>query len=497
MPDMPDPAPEPVPQSCAALGVHESLAADAPQADDRPTIQVTVSADKLLAFLTMEPPASGRVVDREEVQAALHQAGVVWGIDEAAIGFALAEGKAERLLVARGLAPVHGDDAEFKLLIPDIKDRKPKVDDTSTVDFRELGLFVSVTAGAELMLRRPATHGMPGKSVLGEILASTPGKDLPFAPKLDGAIVDPGNSDRLIAAITGQPLYVNCGVTVEPVLRVPAVDLSTGNIDFAGSVDVLGDVKSGMKVHAQGDITVHGVVEAAELEAKGSVIVKGGVIGHSEWSIGDGEGFATAHIVAEGAVHTRFTEHAIIESGASIHVLDSARQSLLCAIQKIVVGAEDAHSGHLIGGCAQATLLVQAGWLGSVANVPTRIEVGLNPTLVRKVERLDARMRQHEKEKLDLLRLLTYAKANPQRLAAAVVDKARLTALHLNQQIIACTEEREVAQAQLALADDAKIVAGRRIYGGVVVKVGEYVHAFADEREAGTLRCVEGNLHFA
>jgi uncharacterized protein len=337
---------------------------------------------------------------------------------------------------------------------------------------------------------------VPGRNVLGEELPATPGKELPFAPKLPGAMVDAKDANLLLAAITGQPLRVSAGVTVEPLLTVPAVDLATGHIDFEGSVHVLGDVRSGMKVHAQGDITVGGVVEAAELVAKGAITVQGGVIGHSEWSVGAGEAFATASLVAEGDVHTRFVEHAIIESGAAIHVADAARQSLLRAIHKVVVGSDDARSGHIIGGRVEATLLVQAAYIGSAANVPTRIEVGRHPMLARKIDELDQQLRQHEKEKSDLMRLLVYAKANPTRIAAEVVRKARLTAIQLGQDAAACEAERQVHVQALHLAKDAKLVIGMKVYGGVIVKIGEVSLPIRDERAAGTLRNVDDVIAF-
>lgn len=472
----------------------EAMAQAVAELPPLPVLAITVSPDRLRATLSFEPSDPVAAIDREQILAALQSAGVTHGILDAAVAEAVAQGRADALVVAEGLAPVDGSDARFEPLIPDIKDRKPRLDDSGTADFRELGVFVCVQPGTALMRRRPATPGTPGITVLGEPLPPRMGKDQPFAPQLKGAMVDPKDPLQLVAAIAGLPVRVSCGVTVEPVLTVNAVDLSTGNISFEGSVHVLGDVHSGMTIRVQGDVIVGGVVEAAEIEARGHVTIKGGVIGHSEWSVGAGEAHATARIIAGGSVHTRFVEHAIIESGGVIQAQDASRQSLLRAMQKVIIGKGDGRTGHLIGGRAVATLLVHAAYMGSTANVPTQVEVGRNPMLAKALESLDERLHRLEKERADLLRLLAYAQANPKRLGEEVLNKARFTALQVDQQLASCSEERQVLLEQLKLSQAATVEIGQRLYGGVTVRFGDLMHRFDDEREAATLRRVDNMI---
>ncbi len=469
-------------------------AAAVPLADAE--LRVSLSADKLRAFLTWTPASDRRPADREQVLAALQQAGVVQGVTLAGLDAALAAGHCEDLLVAEGVAPVAGEDAVFESLVPDAKDRRLRLDDSRTVDYRELGLFVSVQPGTPLMRRTPATPGTPGVDVLGQALSPKPGQDQPFAPQLPGTVIDPKNPLQLQAAIAGLPVVVPCGMTVEPVLTVPEVDLHTGNIDFAGSINVVGDVRGGMKLTAQGDITVGGVVEAAELVAGGNIAIKGGVIGHSEWSVGTAEAHATAKVIADGEVCTRFAEHAVIEAGGSIHAMDASRQSLLRSNQKVVVGKGDGRSGHIIGGRVIALLQVQAGAIGSATNVPTLVEVGRNPVLAKKLEALEERMLQLAKEQTSLTQLLDYARTHPGRLNDTVLGKAKLTAVQVAQFISAGEHDRQVYLDQLSLAADATVVVGQRLYGGVTVKIGDLAHSFAEERAAGTLRRVEDTIAF-
>lgn len=464
---------------------------------DAAQVVVTVAADRMSAHLTVvPPPPTGRAVTREDIVAALQAAGVVSGLQQHAIDAVVLAGQADTVLVAQGAPPVDGDDATFDVLVAEIKHRAPKVDERGTVDFRDLGLFFSVKAGSALMRRTAATPGIAGYNVLGETVPAQPGKDTPYAPLMRGAVVDPRNPNLLVAAITGQPVLITHGVVVEPTLTLQAVDLSTGHIEFEGSVNVVGDVKAGMKIHAAGDVTIGGVVEAADIQAKGDVTIKGGVIGHSEWSDAAAAKGDTAHIVSGGSVHTLFAENASIEAAGCIFVHQAARQSHLSAINKVVVGKEDASRGHIIGGRTQATLLVQAAVVGSAAGVRTLLEVGVNPMILHKLEALEARLVQLAKEQADIARLLTFARANPQRLAADVLQKAERTAANLQQELASCLAEQQVLGSQMSLADDARCVIGQKVFGGARVRIGDQSCDIDDERGRGVIRLSEGKLCF-
>lgn len=457
-----------------------------------PAIVVAIDADGLGARLSFAAAEVGPPVTRDDLLVALAGAGVVHGILTAELDAAVAARRADALLVARGQAAVNGCDASFQLLVPDAKSRAPKLDQHGTADFRDLGIFFSVRPGTALMRRTPATPGIPGLDVLGRALPPVPGQDTPFAPGLTGAAVDPRDPALLVASITGQPVLVTHGVRVEPTLTLAAVDMATGHIAFEGSVNVQGDVRAGMKIHAAGDVTVGGVVEAAEIRAGGDITIKGGVIGHGEWSEAVAAHVDTARIVSGGSVHTKFAENAWIEAAGCIFVLEASRQCLLSAIDKVLVGPADGSKGQIIGGRTQATLLVQAAVLGSAAGVCTQVEVGVSPALTHKLEALRARLQQLAKELADVTRLLDYARAQPQRIGPEVRQKAERTAASLAQEIAEADAAHEVFKAQLKLADGAACIVGQKVHGGSKVRVGDQLSEIEDERGGGVYRVAEG-----
>lgn len=457
-----------------------------------PAIVVAIAADGLSARLSFAAAEAGPPVTRDDLLVALAAAGVVQGILDAALDAAVAAGRADALLVAVGRPAVDGCDASFQLLIPDAKSRTPKLDEHGAADFRELGIFFSVRPGTALMRRAPATAGVAGFDVLGHALPPVPGRDTPFAPMLAGAAVDAREPTLLVASITGQPVVVTHGVVVEPTLTLAAVDMSTGHIEFEGSVNVLGDVKAGMKIRAAGDVTVGGVVEAAEIRADGDITIKGGIIGHGEWSEAVAAHVDTARIVSGGSVHTRFAENAWIQAAGCIFVLEASRQCLISAINKVLVGPADGSKGQIIGGRTQATLLVQTAVLGSAAGVRTQVEVGVNPALLHKLEVLRARLQQLAKEQADVTRLLDYARAQPQRIGPELRQKAERTAASLAQDIAEANAAQDVFNTQLELADGAACIVGQKVYGGSKVRVGDQLSEIEDECGGGVYRLAEG-----
>ena len=85
---------------------------------------------------------------------------------------------------------------------------------------------------------------------------------------------------RLIATQDGHLTFAHEAFQVSPLLEIQGdVDYSTGNIDFSGDVHICGDVRENFTVHAQGTVTVDGLVEAATVEAGGDLVIARGVVG--------------------------------------------------------------------------------------------------------------------------------------------------------------------------------------------------------------------------
>ena len=157
-------------------------------------------------------------------------------------------------------------------------------------------------------------------------------------------------------------VIVNNAVTVEKNLYLKkGVNFATGNVDFPGDIVIAGDVQGGFSVKSTGKIEIHGVIEDAEIEADGDVLVKAGFTG-------SGKG----KIYSKGDVFIKFIDNQTIEADGSIHIGDSCVQANVTAGKNIEVSTG---AGIIVGGHVKAKGEIIAKVLGNQKNTKTVVEV--------------------------------------------------------------------------------------------------------------------------
>lgn len=462
------------------------------------TVSVDIAADRMSATLTLTPPYGGASVTREQISQALEEHQVKFGILEEAIDAIIAAGEVQNQLIAQGREAVNGEDGQLQCLIDTAKERHPRLDEHGIAHYRELGGIVTVHPGERLMQKLPPTPGEPGLSVLGQEISPKPGMEAMFASQLKGATTDPGNASFLIAEIIGQPVIVDHGVEVEPTITIESVNISTGNVDFEGTVNVTEDVQAGMHIRATGDIHINGTVEAAILEAGGNVVIDGGIIGHGDvrHSVADGNS-AIGKVKCGASFSARFVENAIIEAGDSIQVTDFVMQSELTAVNQILVGAPGTGKGHIIGGRAEATLLVQTAVLGSQAGAKTFVVVGTNPHLHEQLKQINKTFETKVKELDEVIKLLTFLGSHPEKATPEIRAKAESTRVALLEATQQLMKDKYDLEQQLKLTVNAKIVVSKTVFGGAQVEIGSKILKMNTEHEGGTfLLNEEGEIEY-
>ncbi|MDR1349271.1 MAG: FapA family protein [Zoogloeaceae bacterium] len=451
--------------------------------------KLRMSGDAMEVTLDIMPAQGGAALTRQQALQALAEKGVKKGFLPESLRQALewagtaTETTLQSFVIARGQPPEMGKDSVFERLIPEIRDRRPKISAQGLADYREMGEIPAVSPGDALVLRHPPTAGVPGYTTLGADIAAKPGQALAFADKLAGVEKSPDNPDLLIASITGQPVMVERGAQVEPVIILPAVDMASGNVEFAGSVRVKGDVAAGMTIKAGGDIEIGGMVENATLEAGGSILVKGGILGADQES-------GAAHVIrAAQDVQAAYAQKARIEAGENILIADMAMQCELIAGQHIKLG--HGKKGCLIGGRAQAMLSVTAKVLGSPNRIRTLCQIGVDPGLAKQAKELAAERSGYENQLLEYSKLLAFAAKNPARLRPEQVEKVRAMNANLSADIARLREDEDALAAQIALAQDARVVAEESLYEGVEVRCGHLCYPVA--RDSGAAQVILAN----
>ncbi|TAK64247.1 FapA family protein [Methylobacter sp.] len=457
---------------------------------------IKVSEDKMTARLTMTRAYGGIPVTFDQIRQSLKEKGIINGLISAAeIEAALKEDQVTDYLIAQGQPAVPGLDAQFHSLVPEMQERRPQINEHGIADFRDLGHLILVKEGEPLMRRTLATEGTKGKNVLGQIITPKPSQNTPFSSELKGAMFDPEDRNLLLAAIMGQPLLIPNGVMVSPTITVPQVDISTGNLSFDGTINVLGDVMEGMKVYALNDIFVGGTVEAAIIEAGGDINIKGGVIGNSDPG-GGSNAQISGRISCKGSVRARYAKYVSIEAGTSIVIEEYSMNSQLTAINQILVGKSGGKKGLIIGGTACAMMLIQAASIGSDAGVKTYIQAGLNPHTQEQLNGIESEIEANEKSQDDIKKIIAFVENNPEKDKNGLLDKARRTLDKLTTEIDRHQADRESLLSEMSFAEYAKIIAEQTLYSGVEVRIGDQTWKAKEERGKTVFRLIDKKISF-
>lgn len=433
-------------------------------------IKLTISPDNLSIRAQVARAYGGRALSVDWLQSELSALGVPGRcvLSEALAALADA-GEGQNVLVAAAVLPEKGQDAKFEALVDARKHLAPAEDEHGRVNFYQSHEFIVVDAGAPLMRRIPPTMGKMGIDVQRTVLMPQPGADLPFHGDMDGAQIAPGDPSLLVAAMKGHPVVMNTAVKVDPTLRVKNVNLATGNISFDGSVEISGDVASGLTVQATGDIFIHGMVEKARITARRNLIIKGGVVGDDLGRDEDDQLILRTRLRAGGNINVKFVNLAEVIAGQNISVREYAMQSHLRANGSIFIGQEGG-KGSLIGGRAQSGELIVANAVGSEAYVATEVLVGKENVKRRLLERLKQAFKLAQHNSVQLQKLLT-EEVTPQKR-----EKIQNTigALDGRQQRIRRIVERLLARQRSSHARQIDIK--RQLYANVTLTIDGVTH---------------------
>lgn len=441
------------------------------------SFELEISPDHMAVLLTLSPARGGHPVAIDTVRTALNELGVVYGLRDAALVQAIATQQGSTL-IARGTAPTVGTLARFVSLLDALKTRQQEDNDKTPVDYRELGNLTLVAPGTPLMRRIAAEQGQPGLNVLGEAVPPIPVPDTPFARNLTGVELDPQDPDLLRAASAGSPMIVPQGVLVNSLVEVDRVDLSTGNINFEGTLKVRGDIAAGMQIRVAGDVVVLGTIEAARVQAGGNITVNGGIIGLAESrqatraSGAEASVSRSAHLTAGGSVKARFIEHAVVNADKSVAAEREIRQSRIYAGESVTVGSPEGQSGAITGGEVHAASSVKTATIGSLAGVPTLISVGLHPHAAARRAALQQRRSGLLEEQAKLEKLIRFLQDNPARDVNGMRERADATHRRVAAELAQLQIDEAQLNALLRPLQTATIIASRRLYGGTTLQIG-------------------------
>lgn len=425
-------------------------------------VSVTVSPDKMKAYVSFTPPDNGRMLTVEEVTEALAKSGVIYGINrtnlESIVKHPLYY---EVICVAEGTPPVNGQNGKVEFHFDINRESKPTILEDGRVDFRELNLIQSAEKGQVLCTLVPPVPGVPGKTVYGTDIPALDGKPVPLPKGRNVVVSEDGNS--LLAAISGQISYIDGKVSIFATYEVQAdVDNSTGNINFIGNVYVRGNVLSGFVIEAGGNVEVVGVVEGAVIKAGGDIILRRGM-----------QGMGKGILVSGGDIIARYIENSNIEARNDIKAEAIMHSNVKCGNKLELSGRK----GLLVGGSCKVGKEIVAKVIGSHLATVTDIEVGVDPSIRERYKAVKEEIGQMEtdlrkaEQAIAILKKLEMANAlTPEK--KEILAKSIRTRAFYGSRIQELRDEMNILEAKLQQEAYGKVRCYNFIYPGTKVAIG-------------------------
>jgi uncharacterized protein len=430
-------------------------------------IEIQVSADRLKAWIRVSPAVGGDPLTESLLRQALEYHRVCYGINEAKLQEILKEGQCDRELIAEGISPVEGNKARFEELAKE-SDHKgaPQERKDGSVNYKDLGLYLSVAKGTPLLRRIPPTMGTSGTGIDGVLIPASMGADRALVPDIGTAISD-DDPDVLVATRVGQPSFEENSVRVDPTLAVDAVNPSTGNVIFDGNVLIRGPVESGFTVQAGVDLTILDTVEGADLTAGRNLVLLTGVYGKSK-----------SKITVDGNLEARFLSDCTVHCGGNVEVSDLIAHSVMECEGKVHLGKMGG-KGQFYGGKLLALKEVRAEILGSVSESTTLVELAIPRSLIIRQEKVNSDITKTNRE-LEIIekeiRLIVSPAGEPDTPRAQLLKKK---AAALADKMDELRKEQAKIQDKLAIAQKGAVRASE-VHRGVILCIGSHRQTVSD-----------------
>ncbi|MBN1758257.1 MAG: DUF342 domain-containing protein [Chitinispirillaceae bacterium] len=455
-------------------------------ADKDASCNVRIAKDAMEAFIDCTPAlGDGRKLKFSAVLDLLEKNNVIRGIDKAAIekavGMVNTKGLSVRKIVAaRGKPPQNGKNSEITVHFPtEVPDIGFTILPDGRIDYKKQAPIKMVSSGDLLASVSEPEPGTDGYTVKGEIL-----------PAEQGAADDILEGDNVRRGETGDRFYAECSGVVsfhENVLNVYPhyqvegdVDMHSGNINFNGSVTILGSVKSGFEVKANGDIFIAGSTEGATIEAGRDVRINGAAVGGNNTILRSGRNFFAGHV-----------QNAQIEAQGDITIVRSVMHSFIYSTGKLELHDKN---GSIVGGMVNILRGIEAMSIGSHIGTQTEIVVGSDYLVKRRKAELKEVMRFHEANlaKIDtvLRPLMSIVKkgiplgTEKKRRLGSIIDKR----FNILKQLRVVRRHHEELLEIDPLSINAEITVRNTLFQDVTIRIGNCAYRTTDDLKAVVCR---------
>jgi uncharacterized protein (DUF342 family) len=168
-------------------------------------------------------------------------------------------------------------------------------------------------------------------------------------------------------------------IGVEEVLEIKGnVDYHTGHVVFPGSVILDGDIDDGFKVYSGASILCKGTVDASDINAKGDLVVQGGLVGRM-----------AAHVKVGGNLQTKFAQNCRLAVKGTARLAEALVGSRLYCLGRLEMGDK----GHVAGEEVWAIHGIRAARVGNVSGKRVMIRVGSDFIVQQQIDLITERLK--------------------------------------------------------------------------------------------------------
>ena len=455
---------------------------EAPPARDA-VIHVSTEDKGLSAYIFIEPPLHGGAAPTvDAVRAALVANQITYHVDVGMLKSLAAHPiYGEKLVIARGQAPVDGTDGTATFHIKTERtELRPKTNENGTVDYRDLGLVENVKAGQKLCTITMPTEGTPGVTVHGKEIPQKRGRPVPSYLGRNTQLSQDGT--MILAQIDGHVEFNGTKINVDKTLYIKDnVDNATGNLNVAGNLTIAGMVLPGFVVEATGDIEIRGAVEGATVKAGGNLTVHSGVF--------------SSELFCGQDFRCRFIENSTVFAMGDVQAESIVHSNVKCGKNLKVQGK----IAKIIGGSCIAGQNVEADTIGAMSNIKTKIELGTDPAVIARQQELLEAVSVLEatieklKPLLGILQQLEAANRLTEEKRAVLEDVSFTYNTNTRQLEEDRRELADIAQA-ISMKGFGRIVCNNMILPGTTVIIGRASLTVTNALQNATLYYKDGEI---
>lgn len=457
-------------------------AAEAEPSSIDAVIHVSISENRMEAYLRVDPPLNGGAPPTlKGFEDALAARKITYGINTSKMkGLAANPVYDTDHLIAQGVMPVNGINGTYRFQFSMEKDYRPKEKADGTVDYRDLGVVESVKKGQLLCIITPPTDGSEGTALTGIRLKQIKGKAVPPLAGKNTELSADGTG--IFSTIDGQVEFDGRKIHVSETLFLKGnVDNSTGDIKFIGNVIIEGTVLDNFVVEAGGNIEIGGTVGSVILKAEGNILLRSGIIG------GD--------INCKGDLTSKFIEHCNVLAMGNITADYIMTSNIKCGDSITLTGSK----GKIAGGSCVAGRDITARIIGTLSGLETDLKIGMDPAIVARQQELIKQLPGLEKQIVSLKSLISllkeYEAAN--RLTPdkkVMLDNANSSHLKCIGLFASNKQELSAINEKLQSVGEGKITCSGTIFPGTRITIGSAKVLVTDALQSTTLYYSDGSI---